>query len=213
MPATKISYKNRIPTVIKIIEEAKEPIEYTELHSRLIKETGVKLSKHTLNKCLEQLYTESRIKKSKEKGVGGPVKYSMNIVIPTEHITEDHQWKILDNEISGILYEFILAFYAYSFINNRKEFEDCKDRIEITRVPRIFEIQKLVKRPVIISKKPTETLSKELYKSFRGFRNKVFHMYNKITKEEYEKICHLIREELGELYLDTGDPDYLLYIK
>ncbi|WP_292390447.1 hypothetical protein [Methanosarcina sp. UBA5] len=209
MPATKISYKSRIPTVLKIIKEAKQPIGYTELHKRLIKETGIKLSKHTLNKCLKQLCIENKINRTDEEGVGNPTKYSMNIEsnsIPHEHITEDNHWRILGDEISGIICQLIWMLYEYAQRNDGKELQDFKDRIEIALVPRLLETHKLVKDPVIMSEKTTETLDELFCESYKTIRNKYYHQPYLISKEDHEKMSQLVWE-LEKYYLNTKNPD------
>ena len=74
----KISFIDRIPDVLKIIEESDTPIRYTEIHEKLKNKTCVKISKHTLNKCLNHLIFSSHIDKKVVKARGHPVYYSIS---------------------------------------------------------------------------------------------------------------------------------------
>lgn len=204
MPSTRTPYRDRINIVKRIITEAEEPIGYTDLYKRLIKETGVHLSKQTLSKCLDDLCTQKEINKSREKGVGNPVKYSLNLEsnsIPRERIAakaliseqlvndysnifELKHWRIIGGEISEIGCQLVNALYEYSNRNDGKELEAYQDRIEKTLVPHMLEIHKLVKYPLTMSEKTTKILSERLFeKNIKSFL-KLYDTQDKDSKEE-----------------------------
>lgn len=73
----KTDYNKHMSFVLGIIRR-NGPICYSQLHNRYIEESGICISKHTLNKCIDNLRFKQIITKEERKGRGNPVYFSLN---------------------------------------------------------------------------------------------------------------------------------------
>jgi hypothetical protein len=121
MTVPKIPFEERVPLVLKIINEAKKPIMYGEIHAKLITETGVKISKHTLNKCLSYMEFDNQITKTKVKGkAGNPVLYSIPELL--------HPCDTFSGDIAAFS-----QLYEQSKTENDTDFMESTHHIDITQ--------------------------------------------------------------------------------
>jgi hypothetical protein len=168
----KISFIDRIPDVLKIIEESDTPIRYTEIHEKLKNKTCVKISKHTLNKCLNHLIFSSHIDKKVVKARGHPVYYSINpsaynfdfdVSSRRDHLLEllqneslveydKHQCTAIDMHLSLLIMNLINQLSTYSKNNKRNEaLEDYKLYLDSHLLPSLLKMTELVKPPLVIT--------------------------------------------------------------
>lgn len=167
-----MSFYDRIPKVLSIIEEH-EPINYTDLHNKLIKETGKKISKHTLNKCIKFLLFTSHIKKEERIGQGKPVYFKISefplkldidvdlrrkdLLVKLEsgdtESFEYGQFADLNMHIGLLNISLIKELYIYSQNSNtHRAFVDYSEFLHNQFLPSLENIVKLVKPPLGISK-------------------------------------------------------------
>ncbi|WP_321420485.1 hypothetical protein [uncultured Methanomethylovorans sp.] len=73
----KTNYDKHTPFVLGIIQRS-GPIRYSHLYNRYIEESGICVSKHTLNKCIEDLLLKQIITREEQRGRGNPVYFSLN---------------------------------------------------------------------------------------------------------------------------------------
>lgn len=207
MSESKLPFEERIPIVLKIINEAKEPIGYTELHEKVKAATGIKISKHTLNKCLDYLLFNRQIEKNEIKGRGNPVKYSINhdsfVSKPNERIeayahvferllddnspfgTEANQYRIIADEISLLTTRLIMRLFIYSIRTDRRHaFDDYKSAIKTELVPYMLQISKLVKPPLTMSSETFSLLKIIFHENVANFCKKQNHSLEKIPEDE-----------------------------
>lgn len=221
MTNTKIPFEERVPVVLKLIREAKEPISRKELYNKLKEETGVKISKTTFEKCLNYLLSTCDITKTEEKGPGSPVKFSINydyfIYKTKERIavssyllnyfsedsspygTEANLWSKLSDEISDIVMSLVLALSNYSQRNDRKKaINEYYNTIETELVPHILELHKLVRPPVRMTSFTSYILFKLFYEDIVNEAKKPLHPLMSLTPEEKEKVNHLVKEKIDK---------------
>lgn len=149
-----------------------EPINYTDLHSKLIEETKIKISKHTLNKCINYLLFMQQIIKEHGKGQGNPVYFKMN-EYPYKFVIdlklrrkslldkfnrgdkksfEHAQFVGLDIFIGQLNQSLIKAMAKYSKSNKINAANDkYKEYLETQFFPSLIKILELVKPPLEMS--------------------------------------------------------------
>jgi hypothetical protein len=221
-----VPFKERVPTVLKIIEEAEEPIQYKELLEKLRDKTGVKISEHTLIKCLDQLLVMQNIAKIKEKGRGNPVKYYMKKTKFTQQPlarlkvnslllkqfadddspfgTEANLWSVITFELSQVVAFLIDALYAYSKLSNsgnkdarQNAYLQYKGRIETVLVPFMEAMHELVKRPVEMSIATELILFNLFIKPFNIIPCKPLHPFQHMSKNESDEMIKLVSKDGG----------------
>lgn len=221
MTNTKLPFIERVPEVLKIIKEAKEPIERKEIYNKLKEKTGIKISKTTFEKCLSYLVSTCEITKTKERAPGNPVKYSANnddfICKTKERIevssyllkyfskdsspygTEANLWIYLADEISDIVMSLISALFYYSQIEKPNEaFESYRHTIEAELVPHMLELHELVRSPIKMTRSTAYILFKLFHENIADSTKKPVHPFMDLTPEEREKISRLVNEKLNK---------------
>lgn len=217
MSASKLSFEERVPIVLKIIKEAKEPIGYTELHEKIKSETGVKISKHTLNKCLDFLLFNRQIEKIETKGRGNPIKYSVNhdvfVSKPHERIeayayilehlidkvdndspfgAEAIHYRIIANEMSLLTARLTVRLYQYSKRKDRSQaVEEYKSAIETELVPYMLKMRDLVRPPLTMSTETVALLLTIFCDNVNIFCEKLPHSLQNITEDEAQYLLSL----------------------
>ncbi len=206
MQASKIPFEERVPHVLKIISEAEKPIMHGEIHAKLIAETKIKVSKHTLNKCLNYLEFTGQIKKTEIKGRGNPCIYSANDVPFSRKFSdgiEYHNWFFrqciqagntdrfekmhyfeISEKIQFLLDALIEELYIYSTAEKRKDASSrYKLFLESQFLPALLKLKELVRPPLTMSEE-TRGLLSEIFRSG--------------TFEKLVKTSHpLFRKEMG----------------
>ncbi|MBN1134293.1 MAG: hypothetical protein JXA38_05160 [Methanosarcinaceae archaeon] len=179
--AGKDSFETKTPIVLKIIEdyeneEGKNPegIKQNELLKRLVKETGQKVSKHTLNKCLTTLIFNFQIQEIQGTGQGNPVyykplkvpysnKFDENIKASLHEMGafiddktpfgfEARHYRHIIGPLVDIFQSILVNMAAYS--TNKKRYQAAQYYelfLEAQLLPAMRELKKLVEPPFIMS--------------------------------------------------------------
>lgn len=221
MTTTKVEFKKRVPTVLKIIKEAKRPLGYTELYKELVKETGVNISKRTFSKCLKYLLSTLEIVKTEEKGKGNPVTYSLNkddfIYKLDERVefncywlerladdyspygTEAQLWTVLAREISNISTSLLAALMSYSERDDRYwALNDYLSTIEIEILPHMQILHKLVKPPIKLNPSTAYLLFKLFNDDILDSIEKPLHPFMRVTRKQEKEIDILVNEKMAK---------------
>lgn len=235
MVKNKIPFEKRITTVLNIIRENKEPIGYTELYGKVKAETKVKISKHTLNKCLDHLLFTRQIEKIKNRGKGNPVKFSINqesfatkpferikgFAYILEHLlendspfgTEAIHYRIIASEISLLVTRMIFHLSEASKQNDcDKAFDSYKLALDTELYPYMLEIGKLAQSPIKMSPLTVSLLEKIFYENVYLFCMQQNNPLEEITKDELDFICSLYENDSPDseyVYQKTEIPEIL----
>ena len=228
----KIHFEERTYDVLKIIREVGE-VGFNELFEKLTKGTN-RISKTTLDKCLNYLVRSQQVKRREEIGQGNPVKYSFNNdlylfkhlerieanAFKNKGMLDDksplgaekaNMWVDIENEIAIINVALIHALWYYSIRPDRgKAYNEYSEAITEFIVPYLLKLHELVKPPLKMSDETLEILLKRVEEKLSyEISNHPHSLGGKTTAEELDEVNRLFfeKEEAKDIFQTIRNPN------
>jgi predicted transcriptional regulator len=197
------SFETHIPRVRKIIENNPD-MGFSKLHKQLAQNTGTKISKSTVSKCLKYLLFTGQIKKEQGSGRGAPVCYKLN-EYPINYVSDLHARReclieLLKSEdtaeynkrqadfinlATGLVTETLIKrLISCSNMPSHMAANHFEDFIQTQFSPGISELLSLVRQPLAMN----EETQNELLNFYNSITQGCLWQQTKRTKKESEEL-------------------------